>query len=215
MALNKVTTVLFGLDGVIVNTESYFDKFWNNTAQRSNLKIDNFAATVKGMTLNSIIDLYFNITTTEEKQAIRKAYKEFSETINYKDIVIDGAIDFIKHLRANDYKTGIVTNSSSEKTRLVLEQLSLENDFDIIVTSDTIKNGKPDSMGYTYARTNLVSKVTECVVFEDSLVGIKAAAYSFMPIISLSTSLPEDELKDYSRMVITDFSNWKQLVSLF
>lgn len=68
MAKNtKISTVFFGLDGVIVDTERYYDKFWNKIAQDSGLRIDNFASVIKGMTINSIIELYFTICSVQEK----------------------------------------------------------------------------------------------------------------------------------------------------
>lgn len=36
---NKITTVLFGLDGVVVDTEHDYDKFWSKIAQDNDLKI--------------------------------------------------------------------------------------------------------------------------------------------------------------------------------
>ena len=69
MAKSKITTVLFGLDGVVVDTERAYDEFWSKIAQENELKINNFSDVIKGMTLSSIIELYFTISTLEEKQA--------------------------------------------------------------------------------------------------------------------------------------------------
>ena len=63
MAKSKITTVLFGLDGVVVDTEHAYDEFWSKIAQENELKINNFSDVIKGMTLSSIIELYFTIST--------------------------------------------------------------------------------------------------------------------------------------------------------
>ena len=73
MAKSKITTVLFGLDGVVVDTERAYDEFWSKIAQENELKINNFSDVIKGMTLSSIIELYFTISTLEDKQDIRDA----------------------------------------------------------------------------------------------------------------------------------------------
>lgn len=215
MAKNtKISTVFFGLDGVIVDTERYYDKFWNKIAQDSGLRIDNFASVIKGMTINSIIELYFTICSVQEKRGIRSACSQMELSIDYKTIMIPGILDFVKFVKENGYKTGIVTSSPSQKVDVVLEQLSLKNTFDTIITSDSIKKGKPDPMGYVLAQTNLGSESSECVVFEDSFTGIKAATYAFMRVIGVTTTLSAEFLKDYVYATIPDFKDIDHLKSL-
>lgn len=209
----KITTVLFGLDGVIVDTECYYDNFWNTVAEKEGLKINNFAATIKGMTINSIIELYFTIAPLEQKQAIRKACAEMENSIDYTKLVIPGILDFIRYIREAGYKTGVVTSSPSAKVEVLLEQLSLKDVFDTVITSDSIKKGKPDPMGYVLAQTNLGVQSNECTVFEDSFTGIKAATYAFMRVIGVSTTLSADFLKDYTYAVVPDFKDVERLKS--
>jgi len=213
MAKNKITTVLFGLDGVVVDTEKEYDKFWSKIAETNGLTINNFSAVIKGMTLNSIIELYFAISTPEEKQAIRKTCSDMEQSIDYSKIVIPGVIDFIKYLKDADYKVGLVTSSPTAKVNVVLEQLSLEDAFDTVITSDSIKKGKPDPMGYVLAKTNLGVQSGECAVFEDSFTGIKSATYAFMRVIGIATTLTEDFLRDYTYGTIQDFSDIKKIKS--
>lgn len=215
MAKNaKITTVFFGLDGVVVDTESYYDKFWNHISDSNGLKMDNFSSVVKGMTLNSIIELYFPISTIEEKQAIRKACSDMEQSIDYKKIMIPGVMDFISYLKEHNYNIGLVTSSPSSKVKVVLEQLGLTDTFDTVITSDSIKKGKPDPMGYVLAKTNLGVQSSECVVFEDSFTGIKAATYAFMRVIGVTTFLPASYLKDYTYGVINDFSDLESIKRL-
>lgn len=211
---SKITTVLFGLDGVVVDTERYYDNFWNDIAAKNNLKIINFPAIIKGMTLNSVIELYFAISSQEEKQAIRQACSEMEQKIDYKKIALPGVLDFIEYLKKEDYKIGLVTSSPTSKVQVVLEQLSLEDAFDTVITSDSIKKGKPDPMGYVLAQNNLGVLSAECAVFEDAFTGIKAATYAFMRVIGISTTLSVDFLKDYTYGVISDFSDNERVKSL-
>lgn len=212
---SKITTVLFGLDGVVVDTECYYDKFWSKIAQENDLKIDDFPTVIKGMTMNSIIDLYFAISTIEEKQAIRKACSDMEQAINYKEILIPGILEFVQYAKNAGYKTGLVTSSPASKVKVVLEQLGLTEAFDTVITADSIKKGKPDPMGYILAQTNLGVQSSECIVFEDAFNGIKAATYAFMRVIGVvSTTLSAEFLKDYTYGVITDFSNIDEIKSL-
>lgn len=211
---NKITTVLFGLDGVVVDTEHDYDKFWSKIAQDNELKINNFPDIIKGMTLNSIIELYFAISSPEEKQAIRQACSDMEQSIDYRKIVIPGVLDFIQYIKKEGYKVGLVTSSPASKVKVALAQLSLEDAFDTVITSDSIKKGKPDPMGYVLAKNNLGVLSSECAVFEDSFTGIKAATYAFMRVIGISTTLSADYLKDYTYAVVSDFSDTDKLKTL-
>ncbi len=210
---SKITTVLFGLDGVVVDTEHEYDKFWSKIAEDNELKIDNFSSIIGGMTLNSVIELYFAISPLEEKQAIRQACADMEQSIDYKKLLIPGVLDFIGYVKESGYRVGLVTSSPAQKVKVVLDQLSLQNTFDTIITSDSIKKGKPDPMGYVLAKTNLGVQSGECVVFEDSFTGIKAATYAFMRVIGVATTLSEEFLKDYTYGTIKDFTDIEKVKS--
>lgn len=214
MAENKITTIFFGLDGVIVDTEQYYDTFWNDVSVQNELGIENFAATIKGMTINAVLDLYFAISTIDEKKAIKKAASTMEQSINYKEIAIPGVLEFINYAKEKDYKIGLVTSSSTHKVGAVLSQLSLDGVFDTIITADSIKRGKPDPMGFVLAQTNLGVQSNECAVFEDAFSGIKAATYAFMRVIGVATTLSADFLKDYTYGVVNDFTDLNKIKSL-
>lgn len=215
MGDSKITTVLFGLDGVIVNTRKTHDEFWNAIAERNGLKINNFATLIDGMTINSIIDLYFAINTPEEKQQIMDEHAALDASIDYTKILIPNVLDFIQYLKLKGYKLGIVTSSSKAKVETVLSQLELTDTFDVIITAESIKKGKPDPMGFVLAQTSLGVENLECIVFEDAFTGIKAATYAFMRVIAVATTLSADYLKDYSYGVIDDFTDLERLKELF
>lgn len=214
MAQKQITTILLGLDGVVVDTEKEYDKFWTSIADSHGLTINNFASVIRGMTLNSVIELYFAISSVEEKLAIRKASSDMEQSIDYTKIIIPGVLNFIEYMKNADYRIGLVTSSPATKVNEVLKQLSLEDTFDTIITSDSIKKGKPDPMGYVLAKTNLGVQSGECAVFEDSFTGIKAATYAFMRVIGIATTLPDDFLKDYTYGVIKDFTDVDKLKEL-
>lgn len=211
MGNSKITTVLFGLDGVIVNTRKTHDDFWNSVAEKNGLKMNNFPSLIDGMTINSIIDLYFAINTAEEKKQIIDECAALDAKIDYRKIVIPHVLDFIQYLKLEGYKLGIVTSSSRKKVDTVLKQLDLEDTFDILITAESIRMGKPDPMGFVLAQTSLGVQNTECIVFEDAFNGIKAATYAFMRVIAVATTLSEDFLKDFSYGVIKDFSDRDKL----
>ena len=48
-------------------------------------------------------------------------------------------------------------------------------------------------------------KPSECIVMEDSLAGMKAAAAAGMVCIALTTTLPKKEVKGKAALIVKDF----------
>lgn len=214
MEKRKINTVLFGLDGVIVDTRQIHDNYWNGVAAAHGFKYDNFASLIDGMTFSSIIELYFSICTQEEKQRIKEDLDQLDINTDYRPLVLDGLVDYLKYLKENNYKIGLVTSSSKKKVEEVFSQLGIESYFDTVITAESIKKGKPDPMGFVLAQNNLAVSNLDCAVFEDAFTGIKAATYAFMRVIGVATTLTPEFLKDYTYSVISDFSDLNKLNEL-
>lgn len=61
---------------------------------------------------------------------------------------------------------------------LILKKLKITNFFDLIVTNNSKVKPKPDAGPYKYAITRLRLKKENCLILEDSLVGILSAQRS-------------------------------------
>ncbi|MDR2293114.1 MAG: HAD family phosphatase, partial [Prevotellaceae bacterium] len=68
-------TLLFDLDGVIIDSEPQYDKFWGNQGELHNLG-HNFAGKVKGLTMSQIMSKYFyNFSTVEQNKIVADCVK--------------------------------------------------------------------------------------------------------------------------------------------
>lgn len=205
-----IDTVLFDFDGVVADTESSYDLFWNSKAEKFNLGFENFAAMIKGETLRNIIGEYFKCASDSEKAAIAKDLDAFEQEMPYKEI--PGSANFIRILKERGFKLGLVTSSSMHKMKYALAKLGLENCFDAIVTGDSIKEGKPNPQCYITAAQMLKSDPSNCAVFEDSINGMRAALGAKMRLFALSTTLPREKIKMYSNTIFENFSNSQKIL---
>jgi beta-phosphoglucomutase len=71
--------------------------------------------------------------------------------------------------------TALVTSASRVSAVPLLEYLKLIDIFDVIVTSDDCQLGKPHPDPYILAASHIKVLPSECLVFEDSEVGVKSA----------------------------------------
>ena len=77
---------------------------------------------------------------------------------------------------------------------------------DVLVTSDMVKNGKPNPESYLTAANMLGVAPAECVIFEDAKAGVEAARRAGIPVVGVNTSgcLSGADLliRDFTELVI-------------
>ncbi len=202
----KQICVLFDLDGVIIDTESQYDIFWKKTGEDYQLGIKDFEKKIKGTTLPNILSKYFSHLSVVEQEKIVKANQHFETTMSFDEI--PGAMNFIKELRDNGVKTGLVTSSDDMKLKLVFEKLNFDSLFDTVVSADRITHGKPHPMCYLLAAKDLEADPSDCFVFEDSFPGIQSGNDAGMKVIGLSTTNPASSIQDKVLKVIPDFKDF-------
>jgi beta-phosphoglucomutase-like phosphatase (HAD superfamily) len=119
-----------------------------------------------------------NTTAAEIRQQELDYAKRFLPYINYKADA-DKILLYIKDL---GIKTAIVTQSAKESMDIIINSnenikrsADIKKFFDVIITSDMIKKRKPAPDGYLSAMKKLKLQPSECLVFEDNLVGAAAA----------------------------------------
>lgn len=206
-------TALFDFDGVVADTEPLYDIFWGRIGEKYELNIPDFASKIKGTTLDAIFRIYFADCPQDELDKIAQGLLEFEERMEFPEI--PGAIGFIRDLKRRGIKVGLVTSSPSSKMKVALKKMNIEGVFDTIVTANRITRGKPDPMCYLLAAEDLAAKPEECVVFEDSFMGIQAGTAAGMRVIGLATTNPAELIRDRVYAVVPDFRDEDLIWEMF
>ena len=201
--MKQYKVALFDFDGVIVDTEPVYDLFWNAAGERYQTGIENFAHVIKGTTLPYVIERYFSDRTDEFKQMVIEETTGYERTMPLP--LMPGSVEFLRLLREKGVRTGLVTSSDSYKIERAFSMHNLEGLFDTVVTADRITAGKPHPMCYLLAASDLNTDPRDCLVFEDSYVGIQAGNSAGMRVIGLSTTNPAESLRDKVYEVIPNF----------
>ncbi len=84
-------------------------------------------------------------------------------------------IDLIKNLQQQNMLLGLVTSSTRPGTLAVLQRAGLDNSFQIIITFEDCDKRKPSPDCYLLAADKLGVKPADCLVIEDTAVGLQAA----------------------------------------
>jgi HAD superfamily hydrolase (TIGR01509 family) len=147
----------------------------------------------------------------EYKQSIKNTIKERYVRHLRKEVV---AVPFIYELLDDvnkNYRVGLATNSRSREVDIIFNRLGFDPYFNIKLARNHIKNVKPHPEIYLKGASIFGVKPSECVVFEDSIVGITAAKSAGMKCIAIINTYPEEDLKtaDYLIKSYKDMSSNK------
>ena len=91
--------------------------------------------------------------------------------------LMPGAYELVKDLQSNGIKTGLVSASPRLIVDAVLENIGGDL-FPFSISSDDVVNTKPHPDAYLKAAAQTGSDITNSLIFEDSLTGVKAATSS-------------------------------------
>ncbi|MGD1822032.1 MAG: cytidine deaminase [Pleomorphochaeta sp.] len=215
----NIEAILFDLDGVLVDSEKVIGK----------ISIEVFAELGINVTMEDIIpfmgggDKYFvdNVAKLQNKtvdfeSTFNKIYNRYYES----DIpLVKGALKFVKQAKDAGIKIAIVSSARKKKIIKNLNALGLGEDyFDLVVSGENMVKNKPEPHIYQYAALNLKVPYENCIVFEDSLLGVTAANRAKCNVMALSTNCEESDLLERGAMfvfedfnAIDDFDSKEQL----
>lgn len=189
---------LFDMDGVIVDNHIYHVRSWAEFCRTKNIPFDESTFRTKYFgkntrdTFNGLLDYPLTEeqinTLGEEKE---KIYREI-----YKDDItpVDGLIPFLISLKEAGIKTAVATSAPTSNLNFTLDALKIRHLFDVVVDASMVSKGKPDPEIYLKAAKLIDIPPSNCVVFEDSISGIKSGQNAGMRVIGLVTTHTRNEL---------------------
>src|SRR5439155_260468 len=107
---------------------------------------------------------------------------------------VPGVTAFLDEVAAAGIPCAVATSASRFDVDRLLGRLGLRERFDAVVTAEDVRRGKPDPEVYLLAARGIGVPPRECLVFEDSVVGIQAARQAGMRVIGVATAHTPDEL---------------------
>ncbi len=177
--IHNVQGVLFDMDGVILDTEKLYSRFWQEAAQ----------ALGYPMTRQQALQM----RSLNREAGERKLQSFFGPDISYAqvrqerirrmDAYIDthgvepkpGICALLDKLESKHIPTAIATSSPLERTERYLKPLGLTHRFTKICSGYQVPRGKPAPDIYLFAAASLSLPPESCLALEDSPAGILSA----------------------------------------
>jgi beta-phosphoglucomutase len=206
--------VIFDFDGVIADSETLHYKALNTTFNQYGVDIPIEVHWEKYLGYSDLdnieaVNRDYNMgwDGRQIQQFIAEKKVIFDELVTREPVIIDGVAAFMRRLINAGIRRAICSGALRSDIDLMLAGTDFKDAFEVIVTADDVKHGKPDPEGYllTLDKLNLSGdsvKASECVVVEDSHWGLEAAAAAGMHPVAVTNTYPRTELAAKAELVV-------------
>lgn len=192
-AISLYQSLIFDMDGTLINSEIKHHEAWNHMLeefgfQRLGSDIFYGFASLPGLVItNKICEQYQSSTPQKADPVAMNQYKnEVYENIYIKQAdAFPFFVQLVKESHARGQRIAVATSSRQHEAKFLLEKAGLLNYVDTIVSGDMVENGKPNPDIYLLAAQKLQSNPDQCLVFEDSVLGMKGAKAAQMDAIKV------------------------------
>jgi len=199
--------VIFDFDGVITDSEILHLRAFNQSLAQYGIEI----------TKNDYYTMYLGFNDTDcyklliekgllkmDEQQINtlmiQKKKIFEQLAKAEGKMIEGVRDFLNMLEQNNIPMAICSGSLLTEVEMVLEDARLRHLFEVVVSGEQVRKGKPDPEGFLLSlqrlNENRENPITanQCVVIEDSHWGLEAAKAAGMHTIAVTNSYDAEQL---------------------
>ena len=207
-----ITAVIFDMDGVIADSEYFNIKAKHMILQKAGINVDwHYHDKFLGTTHEYMwteMKKKFSALTEEVSYYIEQWVKTRKELVKEEGLKpMPGIVALIKKLKEKGYKLAVASSSLKKDIMENMNTFGITECFDAFVSGSECKNGKPDPEIFQKAAKELNRKPEECVVVEDSTVGVSAAKAAGMRCIGYA---PEDAVKQdihLADVIVHEFSS--------
>jgi beta-phosphoglucomutase len=190
--------VIFDMDGVLLDSGAHHREAWRallNELGVSPAPPEFWRLTIGRPSVEAVPLLLGRSTTWSEAQRLAaRKHDHYRRLARGGPPPVRGVLAFVDALAARSVPCAVATSASRYDADRLLGRTGLRDRFDIVVTAEDVRRGKPDPEVYLRAAGGLGISPGECLVFEDAVVGVQAARSAGMRVIGVSTAHTETEL---------------------
>ena len=198
-------TIMWDMDGVLVDSASFHFAAWREVFSRRGVKFSEedfirLFGSRNDFIVRSILGQ--NILEEDIKSIVQEKELEFRDKIKGKVKLLPGASRLLDMLKGN-LKMALVSSAPKENIDLIISELNIEEYFDCIVSGHEVAESKPSPEIYSLAAQKLGTNPRNCLVIEDSPLGVKGAKAAGMKCLAVNHSHPQQSMIEANVVVNT------------
>ena len=219
--MTQIYTILFDLDGTLVNTapdlmaahNHVMKKFGHNQKHLSEIK------SLAGRGAWIMMQRSFKNEITDEKTK-KKMVDEFisfyAKNINNESKPIKGIFEFLEWAKSKNISMGVCTNKREVLAIDLLKKIKMYNYFEYVAGADTFEFNKPDPRHLTNVVEIIGGDLKKTIMVGDSEVDSNSAYNANLPFVLVEDGYTEKTPKEIKHdELIRDFIHFNKIVEKY
>lgn len=196
--------VILDMDGVVLDSMPAHLRAWQHALEPLGISLSAAdlyptEGTPTEPTARLLVERLLGRACSEEEARRLADIKRAHFQREFKPTFIPGIVPLLHDLRGRGHRLALVTGSSNLTVETMLGPSGVLRLFEQVVTAGDISRGKPDPEPYRVALSRLGLQAGECLVVENSPLGIASATAAGVECVALETSLPAGRLPGAAR----------------
>ncbi|WLR41457.1 pyrophosphatase PpaX [Bacillus carboniphilus] len=194
----KIETILFDLDGTLINTNELIIESFLHTLNHyypNQYKREDVFSFIGPPLYDTFAEM--NEGKVEEMMAVYRKFNHEQHDVLVKEF--DSVFETVEMLHQKGYKLGIVTTKIRSTVNMGLKLTNLDQFFDVVVTLDDVENAKPHPEPVLTALKQLDAKAEHAIMVGDNYHDIEAGKHAGTKTAGVSWTIKGEEfLKAYN-----------------
>ena len=184
-----INTLLFDMDGLLLDTELYWGDSMLKIAAQEGIPItrERFKETT-GLRIFEVTEYWQRNYPWQgaNSEAVANAILDDIIQVSIaKGKIMPGVIQLLDTLQSKGYKIALASSSPMRMIAPLVDHFKLASYFNQICSADAVEYGKPHPAVFLHAANLLHAQQHECLVLEDSINGVIAAKAARMKVIAV------------------------------